>query len=207
MAVGDLYRIALTYRITGQINTNVFYMKNETAAAADDADKVAQLVCTPLATAYEKIICRENFNKTFTVEATKVSRIFSELGSFSVLLNADFQSGSVLPTVCAIVASMYTGFAGPSRRGRVFLGGLSGDSIASSQINPTGGTRYAAWVALMKSYFMGGALDTGMSLGVFSRKRYEIVSNPFDDYWKPVTNLAIKPEVATMHSRKLGVGS
>ena len=207
MAVGDLYRCALTFRIHGQVNTNVMYMKNLTAIADDNAEKSATTVLPYLVQAYRLIIAGIGFDKAFQLDANLISRINSDLGAESVIADVAYANNVALPTVNAIVASIYTGLSGPTRRGRLFLGGVAVDSVLNSVIAGQGPARYAGWTTAMANAFLGSEPASGYQLGVFSRKRYEILSNPFDEYWKPATAIQVKNPVATMHSRKLGVGS
>jgi len=207
MAVGDLYRCALGYRNHSQLNVNVFYMKNVSAASAESANQIAQLVCETMAPIYQAIKPGGSGSNTYTCEVNKVARLESEIGSWTAAGPIGLLLGDTLPSVNAVTMSLNTGFAGPARRGRVFLGGVPVAWQANSLLNTGGFAGYNAWQNAVRDAFMGEDASTGLQLGVFSRTKYSLISNPFDDYWKPVTQMIVRSEIGTMKSRKVGVGA
>lgn len=206
MAVGDLYRIALGYRVHGQLNVNVMAMKQIADAAVEDASDVAAKIITPLAQTWANYLAGIAFDKNFEVKVDKIARLTSDQGTAQLFADLTYQNNVSLPTVNAITYSLYTGLAGPTRRGRIFLGGIPVDSVLNSVITNLGLTRFNNFNTAFSNNFLGESAASGFQIGVFSRSRYNIVSNPFDEYWKPCNRLVIKNAVGTMHSRKIGVG-
>lgn len=206
MAVGDLYRVALSYRMHGQLNTNVMAMKQIADAAVEDAGDVAAKILPLLAASWAKYMAGIGFDKTFSVQVDKIARLTSDQGLANLVADITYQNNVSLPTVNAVTFSIYTGLSGPTRRGRLFLGAIPVDSVLNSVLAGLGLTRFDNFNADFAAKFLGDSATSGFQIGVFSRSRYAITSNPFDDYWKPANRLVVKNTVGTMHSRKIGVG-
>jgi hypothetical protein len=207
MAVGDLYRVALQCRVHGQLNVNTMYLKQE-AGSEDKAVEVATHLLPRLAPIWQRSMGIADFDRQWTMNVTKVSRLFSDMGQHIIEVPANGQPfAGALPTVNAVVISLGTGFAGPSRRGRWFLGGVAQAHVTNSILNTTGNTVYSTFITEAAAELTAGTPASGFRLGVFSREKYKLISNPFDDYWKPCTQLTVRTIIATMHSRKIGIGS
>lgn len=207
MAVGDLYRVACQYRVHAQLCVNVLYLKNLSAASDDTAAETAQTLCPILGTIYSEVIPDAAGPRNFQVDTSLISRTNSDIGSFIVERPISPVLVNVLPSVNAVTMSIGTGLAGPRRRGRIFLAGVSPEWTEQSVLNVTGFTRYNAWITQMAAAVMGDTPSSGYQLGVFSRASYSLISNPFDDYWKPANRLQVRAPIGTMKSRKVGVGA
>lgn len=207
MATGDLYRVAMSYGVAGQSNVNVYHMRQAAQIGDDSANDIAQALAPLFKQLYQPILAAPRAN-LMNVEVTKISRILSDQGQASAQFEGTGDNqGAALPPANAVVMRIKTGFADRTRRGRAFLGGVGINYVASGSLNEAGLTKYATFIAAFRAGFMGALPQSSMELGVFSRSRYAIISNPFDDYWKPASQLAIASAVATMRSRKVGVGA
>jgi hypothetical protein len=208
MAVGDLYRVALKYILDGQENVNVMHFEQMDSTGGNEGSSEAAVALTqPLATVWDKFVGRATWNHVYSTEVVKVDRLISDIGNFSVQNPIDGPNSARLPTVVAATVTLRTGFQGPSRRGRIFMGGVPADGVIAGQLSGQGITWASDFITAFGAAFMGGSPTSKFRIGVFSRKRYEIISNPFDDYFKPVTTATFQPTVGTMHSRKVGLGS
>lgn len=205
MATGDLYRTAVEYQSDGQLNVNVYYMK-QTKVTTGGAKQAAEDMAPIFAGLYGLILAPGSRAANIIVRCQLVSRLFSDGGEKLQPLSGSPGGGAALPPTNAIVIRLKTGFADRTRRGRVFLGCVPGGVVTAGVLNQFGQDNYGGFAANLVTNFGGNAPAVGFSLGVFSRERYSLISNPFDEYWKPVTVAQAIAQVATMRSRKVGVG-
>lgn len=205
MAVDDLYRVSMVTRVHNQECVNVMYMKQRGAGMGDDAQAAANYLGPKLRDIVEPKTGQFNWNFV-GVNTSLVSRINSDQGERAVTkLNTGPVVGVVTPTL-ALVISLRTGFAGRSRRGRIYFAGLRDDGEVGGLVVDNGIIAANTLLADLNAEF--GVSGTGpFQLGVFSRLRYEIISNPFDDYWKPVTGMSYNPAFGNQRSRRPGVGT
>lgn len=123
------------------------------------------------------------------------------------------QASESLPSFCAGLLSLRTGQGSRSRIGRLFLPGVSEDSVSNSRLEPTYyGLLSNFGAALVTRYGPNGSYPW-VRLGVFSRKLGAVRSNtipPHYDYliggWAQLTSTVARPEVATIRKRKLAKG-
>ena len=207
MAVGDLYRMACRYSVHSQSNVNVLYMKQTRSIGDNKAQDVADVAAPILAQIYGLWLGGGRGNQ-FNLDVQLVARLASDIGIAGVPFDgAGASVGIALPPANAVVVRIRTGLQGRTRRGRFFLGGV-GDSLNNAgTLNGAGLTKVQQFMTAITTNFMGDDPLVGVTLGVFSRSRYSIISNPFDDYWKQATQLVAPGEIATMRSRKVGVGA
>jgi len=207
MAIGDLYRIAFEYLSQSQTNVNVMYFKQTGSEPGNDAQAVAFWMAERLKLVYNPTIARPGRGQVVGVTATLVARIFGDVGKGTANWGVDGPNETPLPPANAVVVRLRTGLQGPTRRGRIFVGGVPGIWQTDGSLNAAGLAGYGAFISRMLADFGSPTAPGKMQLGVFSRERYSIISNPFDEYWKPVTQLAVAGPVSTMRSRKVGVGN
>lgn len=206
MAVNDLYRTAFSVQVSGQTTVNVMYFKQLNSSLQDDAQSAANIITPILSTAYSNVLASNSTNPVSNVTCTRVSRLFADTGTAIGNVGPGI-GGDVMPALVACTVKIKTGFAGKTRRGRIFVGGVPSVFVAFSTVSTTAIARYQLFMDGIRNNFMGGAPVSGFQLGVFSRTRYAILSNPFDDYFKPATQLVLNGAIASMRSRKFGVGS
>jgi len=206
MAVNDLWRIAFEYQSQAQLNVNVLYCKQLTAAPGEDAQAVATHVAPLIRDVFNQAIARVSRGQMTNVGVTKIARFASDTARSSSSWGIDGPAEIPLPSVVAAVMKIRTGLAGPTRRGRIFLGGVPSIWQTDGTLNANGNLNYGQFMDRLRTAFSGPTPTTGLQLGVFSRTRYKIISSPFDDYWVPATQLAMASPLATMHSRKVGIG-
>lgn len=206
MAVGETYRCALMFRLHGQLHVNTMYLKQEGAEQQETAEQVALHLVTRLAPIWQLPMGISGFSRLWQMDVTKVSRTLSEMGSASFVAPVAAGNEQALPTVNSVVISLRTGLQGPARRGRWFLGGVSAGVVDNSVLIPAGQARYSTFITQVGAELTAQVPASGFRLGVFSRKYWSILSNPFEEAWKPVTNLHVRSEITSMRSRKIGNG-
>lgn len=206
MATGDLYRVAFNYNVHGQSCVNVMYMK-QTVVGAGTAQTAATALAPLLKDVFKIVLTRGSTSNTCNVSTQLVARLLTDQGQASANFADEGPLDAALPALNAMVVRIRTGFSGRSHRGRIFVGAVPASWVSGSVMNATGITKYGLFATALIQGFMGNAPQSGYQLGVFSREKYRILSNPFDDYWKPATQLTVPSEVASMRSRKVGVGA
>lgn len=207
MAVGDLYRIAFNYNVWGQSNVNVMYMRQTAPIGDNDAQAVADVLAPAMRDLYTGVVAGIRFLGTQT-QVQLVARLATDVGEqFSNFATDGASLGGALPPANAVICRLKTGLAGRTRRGRIFLGGVGQSWHTAGVLNSVGQPIYNQFITNVKANFVGTNPLFNMQLGVFSRTRYKIVSNPFDSYFAPVTDLQVPAAIATMRSRKVGVGA
>lgn len=102
----------------------------------------------------------------------------------------------------AVCCNIKTGLSGRTRRGRFFLAGIPDADVKQGRIQPASQARLNTMIAALTAAFLGDGATSEFQLGVFSRSRYAILSNPFDEYWVPATSLGYNLVMSTMRSRK-----
>jgi hypothetical protein len=115
-----------------------------------------------------------------------------------------------LPSFNAVLISLSTGLGGRSNRGRLFMPGVIGNDVQNSKMDSFGLAKWQAFVACMVGKFVGAAADVDSKVfnwGVLSRKNSGVNFATADVAFNRVTSAQVKDVIATMHSRKLGVGS
>jgi hypothetical protein len=115
-----------------------------------------------------------------------------------------------LPTFNAALISLSTGLGGRSNRGRLFMPGLVANDTALSKITAVGLPKWQAFITCMIGKFIApdAAVDSiNFHWCVLSRKNSGVNFANAGVAAVRVKSVQIKDVIATMHSRKLGVGS
>lgn len=206
MAIGDLWRIAFEYSFWGQNCVNVMHFQQKVSLPRDDAQGVADVACTVMRDVYAPLLCRQQRGLTWGATVSQISRLAGDGAQASIIFGDGGVDTPPISSMLAAVLRLRTGLADKTRRGRIFIAGIAQVSTTGNNLNPGGTAAMEGFMARLQTNFMGNAPVTGLQLGVFSRERYKILSNPFDEYFKPVTQLAAPTTLATMRSRKPGIG-
>lgn len=210
----QLYCIKIIGELHGQATETRFWFRGaDTSTWTTVKNELTSLnsdFLTNVVPAY-KSFCNQNWSaKTMlSVQMTAVPGEFID----NVLTGGGVQTGDALPTFCAGLLSLRTGFTGRSRVGRIYLPGVSEDLSGQSRLE-------GAYLALLQS--LGGTLLSryGPSgsfaharIGVFSRKlgvTRNIGPPPSLSYslngWTQITACIARNEIATQRKRKLARG-
>lgn len=116
-------------------------------------------------------------------------------------------SAERLPSWLAAVVSERTAFAGKTRRGRFYIGGLFEDETTGNTLN----SGYIAWVQAYVDAIMGTFGPSGTSnlyrLVVYSRKLASVPGTQCQDSSTVVTSMLVNANIGSMKSRKPGSGT
>jgi hypothetical protein len=115
-----------------------------------------------------------------------------------------------LPSFNAALITLSTGLGGRSNRGRKFMPGVIGNDVSSGRISATGLAKWQSFITCMIGKFISNTAnvdDVPFHLCVLSRKNAGVNYATAGTAAVPVKAMQIKDVVATMHSRKIGVGS
>lgn len=205
MAAGDIYRVAFLYSVYGQGCANIMYMKQD-GFGGDDATDAAEHLMPILRTTFVPVLPRGVTGNLYNVGVSLVSKSNSDQGGASADTLQEGPLGGALPALCSIVVRIKTGLAGRRRRGRIFVSGIPEGWSAAGVLNAAGVTGYTGLANRLNAAFMGTTPSSGFRLGVFSRTEYDSILGTLNDAWKPATTLVVPTEVASMRSRKVGVG-
>ncbi len=115
-----------------------------------------------------------------------------------------------LPSFNAALMSLSTGLGGRSNRGRLFMPGVVTSDTSMSKFTASGLAKWQAFLACMIGKFVGAAADVDSKVfnwGVLSRKNSGVNYATAGAGFNRIRTATAKDVIATMHSRKLGVGS
>lgn len=196
---GALYRLSLAYQVAGEICQNVLYCRG-----ADNTVTAALMVnagINDIAAAFRTVQCTSVLYQSCT--AVEVVRFGSQdtaeaamtgvTGNLAVLAEA--------PQL-AVCFNNRTGQFGRTRRGRFFLGGIPDGEVEGGKIKASFATTINTMLATLSGRIVGASATSAARLGVFSRERYKIISNPFDEYWAMSQSLGYVSVMSTMRSRR-----
>lgn len=204
MAIGDIWRFAFEGVLLGQSYVNVFHIKFLSVGATPAG--ATGIIDTDLYSLYVAARCTNDFHfsgihgRQLAVPAPTYDGAYSLAGGVST---------DNLPPQSALVATLRTGYAGRTKRGRLYLGGFSEALQVDGQWD-------ASFVAAMQTYFddmvaalgLGGS-NTDYQWGVWSRKLGGEDPGPYNlaAGWTPISSVVVRPIVYTQRRRTIGVGA
>lgn len=149
----------------------------------------------------------------WTLNRLVVREIFPAIGDALDVVPGTAVAGTglgALPAFNSALINLYTGGGGRSGRGRVFLPGVITTQVANGRINTASQTPYVNFIICMAAKFINSldpAAVRDYQWCVLSRKNAGANYANAGTAARPVTKAQLNPVVATMHSRKIGVGS
>lgn len=209
-----LYQAMIVGELHGQLTVTRFWIRGGDASPASTVQAEIAGVRTGMLNlilpAYQAF-CSSAWhgNHLLILEMTVLPRVMID-DVISVAGQADAQS---LPSFCAGLLSLRTGFSGRSRCGRIYVPGIAvGDDQDSRLTGSAFGALQALGNTLNTTFGPAGSNAYGR-VGVFSRKlgvTRNIGPPPSLTYsiagWTQATTFIARPDIATMRKRKLGVG-
>lgn len=210
-----LYKIILVGELHGQLTQTAFHFKTSENSGQTSYKTEMQETMTDFRTnilPLYSIFCSQEWKGKSIIGVTLIPK--SEFFLEDSLPNTvGGQASESLPSFCAGLLSLRTGQGGRSRIGRLYLPGVSEDSVSNSRLEPTYyGLLSNFGAALVTRYGPNGAYPW-VRLGVFSRKMGAVrVFNPLPSYtyniagWTQLTSTVARPEIATIRKRKLAKG-
>lgn len=205
MAVGALYRVSFEQQVYGQLCVNVMHFK-QTSGTMTTAQEVAEDIAPQLTQQWNTL--QNNVDVTHRiVRVQAITRGLPDIGE-----QATVRAGSGGPTTrslsptLAVVMTLRSGFAGRDNRGRVYLGGV-GAVDSGGYVSDTNGITV---LDTFEANFRNRFLENGTSnydLHIFSRKRFSLLSNPFDDWSRPVKTVSVSRLIGNQRRRRPTVGA
>lgn len=196
-----LFRVTISAVNSGVNINNVLHMDDggtggSSMSAADLCAAVRDHWATPMASL---------LNSAYTVigvTALEVKRLGEPEGAAIICSVPGALGTPAEAPQLAAKFSIKTGLHGRARQGRFFQSGLVDSQVEVGKIlsDTKAGLENVLTVAI-KPQFVGTA-SSGFRLGVFSRKYWSLLSNPFEDYWKPATDIQLATVMSTMRRRK-----
>lgn len=197
-------------RLHGSEVINVFHLATNTVVLDGGPldDLLLQLAVAMLACAVDTLL--PAVTQDYTLVQCDAQTIFPSR-SDPVIATAPANSvGALGPTSVSFAASLVnirTGGGGRRGRGKKFLPPPGEAQIANSLMDNPTLTLLTAFLECLAGKFTGAAPTTDWVLGVYSKTTDDAVGGTFDNSFRPATQLSPVAELATMHSRKVGVGA
>lgn len=205
MAINDVYRLTRSVNIDGVLWQNVFHFEDTVGTEEGAAEAlVAQWQQDNITTdsVEDEIRAWTDGYSTVTQLPYVVQKIAPETMDAESIEPDAWTPGAgsqPLPTFCAGLVQVKTGFADRSKRGRFYLAGIAEGYTTGNILTGQGVTNIQAVINSMEKYMMDGGSDVGrFRFGVWSRKNQDFTR---------ATKLSYSSRIAVMRSRKLGYGA
>lgn len=121
--------------------------------------------------------------------------------------NSVGQRGPTSVSFAASLVNLRTGGGGRRGRGKKFLPPPGEADISTSEIDNATLLLIAAFLTCLAGKFLGANPSTFWILGIYSKTTDKELGHDFNDSFRIVTSLNPVAQLATMHSRKVGVGA
>lgn len=217
-APNGIYRLSVTGTVAGQQHVHTLHFRSTPAAAAvalaEDAYQqgiIDSWQAAP-ATAY-----RAQFgNPDSPVQFLSVRKVcgslplpagVDETQAAGGILGSNGAAGQAMAPWLAHVVTVRSSFAGRSRRGRFFIGGLSEEQVTGSTLQSGRLTPAQGYIdALRTAYVTPDELTVAQKLFIFSRKLAAVAGIACQNAGADVTGFQLRDQMASMKSRKAGSG-
>lgn len=207
-----LWKLILNHTIHGQICQNGFYFVNRGIVNDDEATLASH--ANALRASFETRMLTDFlifWNNQVSVNSIHVSTIVPHLGPVHETIYetfTGFQTDEALPSYCSAVLSLRSGLGGKSRRGRLYIGGLSENDTNTGRLGPDS---FAQLVVignkLIANYGATGS-DTLFRFVIYSRLLgpSRVNGGPIVGV-TPVTHCNARLILGTQRHRLIGVGT
>lgn len=205
MAIGDIYRLTRSVNIDGVLWQNVLHFEDTdgTQEGAEDAlvEQWEQDNLTTDSPEDEVRAWTDGYGTVVQLPYT-VQMIHSTVRDAVSVEPSPWTPGAgtaPLPTFCAGLIQVKTGFADRSKRGRFYLAGIAESYTTGNVLTGQGITNINNVINSIEKYMMDGGASVGrFRFGVWSRKNSDFTR---------ATSLSYSSRIAVMRSRKLGYGA
>lgn len=211
VAANDTIQLSVMGRVTGQEHVHTLHLRSNTGGQSlQGAIDTWQAGCaatyramfmagsdTPYEVVESRHVCGAG-----VLDAPAVEGIASGSQAGTRTFSGD---GEPMPPFIACVATIRTGLAGRSYRGRNFFGGLFESDVAASTVLDAHRTRITNYLNAVMAVFGPGGTSADWSWVVFSRK-LRAGGMTCAQASNGVTSFIVRTEVSTQRSRKLGRG-
>lgn len=201
-AIGQIYQATYQQQCSGQLMETVLHFREKTGASTPTELANAASAFWPLLA---------------EVQSTSVSYIQLILKQMTPIAFDEqlipggppvvgSRGGGVTNNTLAIVITKRTGTAGKSHRGRMYIGGFSGDDQNVNFVSSGGITHFTTFINDVMAMYGPSGTDAHLQLGLYSRSIGG--SSPFTVAgWQPVTRLDLQTVIGNQRRRRFGVGA
>lgn len=214
MTPRGLYRLKLVGELHGQLTETAFHFKgadsNSYTSYLAEMQALHDDFTSNIITPY-KTFCNQEWKakSLLTIQLLPTPGILLE----SILTGGGVQVGNSLPSFCAGLLSLRTGFTGRSYHGRIYIPGVSEDLSSLGKLEGNYlSLLQSLGATLLTRYGPSGAANSAR-LGVFSRKlgvTRVTLPIPHLTYslsgWNQLSTVVARAEIATQRKRKLARG-
>jgi hypothetical protein len=229
MAIGDMWRVQVQAMFLGQTHLNALYFECKTATDPTQAQmnalaiEIKDLHRSRQADVYAyqrwKAVQVRGLGITYPPpKYQRVGGLFLE-GNFVTNTNGSMIDTQQLPPQCAFVTTLKSPNIGRSRRGRIYVGGLTESQQQGGVWDPaTISTFTTSWTTFMAKYVWPSGTSPDFSLGIWSETiatgnkqkpggGYDHVANPSPETaGVGVISVVHRSTVYTQRRRTVGVG-
>lgn len=199
MATGDIIEVVIKGEHDGQETNNVLHFKLNSGDEDEGgvADAVKECIVDSLLAA---------LSGEWTGKGVYAKKIYptTSVEQISSLIGEDGEGGAGLPSFNAALFSLRTAHAGKSGQGRMFVPGIPEASQVGSVLEASAITALSAFVTCMVGKFITGTFAADW--GVVSRKNKAATPGTVANWFFPLTEVVVNPDIASMRSRKKGRG-
>lgn len=200
--MGHIARVVISGKLDGQVTNNVMHFGTD--AAVPDWTALANAIIACIISAFKPMA-----GDNWSLDHVSVTPIFPAAGDEIITYPTAAVNGTGLPALPGFNAALIriqTGQGGRTHRGRIFLPGVVANDVVHGQYTDNGLAKVIAFAACLAAKFIfEEAPDaTVFKLGVLSRKG--LTTATAAAHFTRATTLQPQRIIATMHSRKLGVG-
>lgn len=207
MAFNDIYRLRIWGRLHGQAVCNVLHFKEDVPVGGSGAAALCVDFNTNMAVTMKGRLAA---TQGYLFEFLECQRLVP-YGDVPYIHNwtgtvLGVAGGNCLTGTLAEVLSLYTGQAGRSKRGRIYLAGAVGTEMFQGSWSTTQTARTQLFATALATRYCLVPYATSFVLGVWSRA----LAGPAPPFptsaFTPVTSITVRTTVRNQRRRQLGVG-
>lgn len=213
MADDYLHHLTLRQELHGQIVQNGYWFRTRPEVTASTSPTTVGnfLLQRFRDDVLPKIVLYANNQLKFQgIVVTCISPKFASIVEEILETSNGAQPDDSLPSYCAGLLSLRSGFGGRSRAGRSYYAGVSENDSSNSRLNADAfGALHDIGVALLGGFGFGNPTSLS-SYGVWSWKLaapppdWEVLNIPFA--FTDITQAVARPVLVTQRHRKIGIG-
>lgn len=204
VAVGDLIQVTARYLVDGQLNENVFNMRDRNASPSTNAQINSDVVT--MCNLMKAVQCSATSHLQWMWKRMTPVAFDEQFVPGTNGIVGDNGGGGMNTTICTC-CTLRTGVAGKRHRGRVYIGGLAGSYGTPDRLSTGGQNDFNTWATNMMNAFddaTGTALY--LALGIYSKLIGG--TNPYTlAGWQAVTQIVPQSILANQRRRRVGVGA
>lgn len=201
MATGDVVRLVVKQRLHGQNVFNVLHFRQRTSTESLTSlfSRFRDIWVANITNVQSHELVYDSVEMQVIRPELTDGRIFDLEGVTGDVV------GESLPSYCAVVMPCKTGLGGRSNRGRQYIAGIPESHQEKSVLTDAAQALWTPAVAAIQAEWITSA--TRWEWGVWSRKRAAEIPPPSTVPFGTYSSVGWTRTLATMRSRKLGIGA